>query len=111
MIGLILARLEGRVKKMCIRDRLWIVCSVSALAAGLNPNGFHIVPVLLNYHRSVLTSNLLEWGPPSLWPPTAFSLLLVAAAVTLLWAHRGVRVVDWLLFLAFAVAALSLIHI
>jgi hypothetical protein len=83
------------------------VCSVSALAAGLNPNGFHIVPVLLNYHRSVLTSNLLEWGPPSLWPPTAFSLLLVAAAVTLLWAHRGVRVVDWLLFLAFAVAALS----
>jgi hypothetical protein len=101
----IFLRLRGRPQPG--DARLWIVCSVSALAAGLNPNGFHIVPVLLNYHRSVLTSNLLEWGPPSLWPPTAFSLLLVAAAVTLLWAHRGVRVVDWLLFLAFAVAALS----
>ena len=98
-------RLRGRPEARDIQ--LWTVCAISALVAGLNPNGFRAVAVLLNYRQSYLTQNLLEWGPPSLWPPTAFSLLLACAAAVLLWARRKVRVVDWLLFLAFSAAALS----
>jgi hypothetical protein len=98
-------RLRGRPEAGDIR--LWVVCAASVLVSGLNPNGFRIVPVLLNYHNSFLQSNLIEWGPPSLWPPTAFSVLLVGAAAALLWARRRARLADWLLFLAFAAAALS----
>ena len=87
--------------------RLWIAGAVSVLASGANPNGFRIVQILLYYRGSYLTSRLLEWAPPRLWPPGQFSVLLFGAAALLLWARRRVRLVDWLLFLAFAVAALS----
>ena len=77
------------------------------LASGLNPNGFEIFRTLLNYQSSYLTSRLLEWARPSLWPPSAFSVLLAVAAAAMLWARRRVRIADWLIFAAFAAAALT----
>src|ERR1017187_5577668 len=86
---------------------LWISSALSVLASGLNPNGFGIFRTLLDYQSSYLTSRLLEWARPSLWPPSAFSVLLVAAAAVLVWARRRVRIADWLIFAAFALAALA----
>jgi hypothetical protein len=77
------------------------------LASGLNPNGFAIFRTLLNYQGSYLTSRLIEWARPSLWPPSAFSVLLVAAAAVMILARRRVRISDWLIFAAFAAAALA----
>ena len=74
--------------------RLWIAGPLSLLLTALNPNGLRIFGVLTSYRRSVLTSTLLEWQPPVLWPPTVLSGLLVAAAIVLLLAHRRVRAVD-----------------
>jgi hypothetical protein len=86
---------------------LWISSVLSVLASGLNPNGYAVFRTLLDYQSSYLTSRLLEWARPSLWPPSPFSLLLVAAAATLVWARRRVPVADWLIFAAFAAAALA----
>jgi hypothetical protein len=86
---------------------LWLVSGLSVLASGLNPNGFEIFRTLLSYQSSYLTSRLMEWARPSLWPPSAFSVLLLAAAAVLIWARRRVRIADWLIFVAFAAAALS----
>ena len=98
-------RLRGRPQPGDFR--LWTICASTALISLVNPNSFHVVPVLLHYRASPLTASLLEWEPPALWPPTPFSLLLPAAAGVLLWAHRRVRIADWLLFGAFAAAALT----
>ena len=86
---------------------LWVASGLSVLASGLNPNGFEIFRTLLNYQSSYLTSRLLEWARPALWPPSAFSVLLAAAAAVMLWARRRVRIADWLIFAAFAAAALT----
>jgi hypothetical protein len=99
--------LKWRKKPLPDARRLWIAGAVSVLVSGVNPNGFRILQILLYYRNSYLTSRLLEWASPRLWPPREFTLLLFGAAALLLWARRGVRLVDWLLFLAFAVAALS----
>ena len=87
--------------------QLWIAGPLGVLLTAVNPNGMHILQVLPSYRRSVLTSTLLEWQPPVLWPPTLLTGLLLATAIVLLLARRRVRVVDWLLFLAFAGAALT----
>jgi hypothetical protein len=86
---------------------LWITSGLSILASGLNPNAFEIFRTLLHYQSSYMTSRLLEWARPSLWPPSAFSVLLAVAAAVMLWARRRVRVADWLIFAAFAAAALT----
>jgi len=91
-----------------IRERrLWIPGAAAGLASGLNPNGFHVVQVLLAYRGSTMQSKLLEWAPPDLWPPSAFSVLLAACAAVLLWARTKVRVSDWLLFAAFTAMAVT----
>jgi hypothetical protein len=88
------------------RDRrLLLVSAICVLVSGLNPNGFRVLPVLLDYRRSFLQSRLLEWAAPRLWPPEWFEVLLVAAAIAMFWARRRVRLADWLLFAAFAAAA------
>lgn len=86
---------------------LWTVSALSIAVSGANPNGFQIVRTLMDYRASFMTRHLLEWARPQLWPPGAFSILLATAALVLLWARRRVRVVDWLLFTAFASAALT----
>jgi hypothetical protein len=98
-------RLRGRPVAGDVR--LWIVCAVSILLSGVNPNGFQAPAVLLDYRKSPLQSSLLEWKPPMLWPPGPFAVLLAAAAVVLICKFRKVRVSDWLLFLAFAGAGLA----
>jgi len=91
-----------------VRERsLLIPGTVAFLASCLNPNGFRIAQILFFYRSSFMQSKLLEWVPPALWPPTAFSLLLFGAAATMLWGWRRVRLADWLLFAAFAAAALA----
>ncbi len=86
---------------------LWIASALSVLISGLNPNGFHIFRALLDYRQSFLQTRLLEWTRPALWPPSEFSVLLVTGLTALLWARRRARPADWLIFLAFAAAALS----
>jgi hypothetical protein len=54
-----------------------------------------------------LQATLIEWSRADLWgPPYAFDLLLYGAALSLVLAWRRVRISDWLLFAAFAVASL-----
>ena len=87
--------------------QLWLVSAICVLVCGLNPNGFRIFPVLLEYRGSFLQSRLLEWAKPSLWPPQPFSVLLIAAGCVMLWARPKVRIADWLLYALFAAAAVS----
>lgn len=85
---------------------LWIILAACVLASAANPNGYRVLQVLHYFRASFLQSKLLEWQAPILWPLTAFSTLLFAAAGVLLWARNRVRPADWLLFTAFAAAAL-----
>jgi len=86
---------------------LWGASALCVLASALNPNGWAVFRTLLNYRNSYLTSRLVEWARPVLWPPTAFSVLLSVAAAVLLWQRRRVRLADWLIFAAFAAASLA----
>lgn len=86
---------------------LYIWGGAAILISGLNPNGFEIVPVLLAYRSSFLTSKLLEWAAPPLWPPQPFSILLVLAFAAIVYARRTARLSDWLLLAAFTAAALT----
>jgi hypothetical protein len=87
--------------------RLWAVSVLCVVVSAANPNGLGIFRTLLDYQASFMQSKLLEWAPPSLWPPSWFSALLAAGAATFLLAWRTVRPADWLLFLAFAAASLT----
>ena len=89
------------------RTRLWIACALSIAVSGLNPNGYRIPWILASYRKSYLISRLLEWAPPSFWPPRWYSVLLFAAAAAMVWARRRVRPVDWMLFAAFTAAAFT----
>jgi hypothetical protein len=88
--------------------RIWKVSAVAIAISFLNPNGFHVLDTLFRYQKSYLTSTLIEWRSPYLWgPPYSFDILLYAATIVLLLSWRKVRVSDWLLFAAFAAAALQ----
>jgi len=86
---------------------LWIWGGAAIVISGLNPNAYRVVPVLLAYRHSFLTSTLLEWAKPPVWPPQLFSVLLLLAFAALAWARRTGRITDWLLLGAFAVASFS----
>jgi len=88
--------------------RLWIVALLSVAASFLNPNHWRIIEVLQLYRQSALTRALVEWKPPHLFqPPYVFDVLLFGTAVALIVAWRKVRVSDWLLAIAFGIAALT----
>jgi hypothetical protein len=89
------------------RKRVLLFGALAVLASGFNPNGFRIFQVLLYYRRSFLTSTLLEWSRPHLWPPALFEVLLAGAIVALIYARRRSRPVDWLLLAAFAAAGFA----
>ncbi|MGA2155579.1 MAG: hypothetical protein ABSH37_14285, partial [Bryobacteraceae bacterium] len=86
-----------RDKSLPEERALWLWSAAAVLASGINPNGFRAVQVLLLYRSSAMQSYLLEWARPALWPPPLFALLLAAAAGTMVWARRTVRMSDWLL--------------
>jgi hypothetical protein len=78
------------------------------VVSGLNPNGWNIAQILLNYRKSPMTATLLEWqNPAPIGPPYVFQLLFVATAVALVVWRRQATLRDLLLTLAFAVAAWS----
>jgi hypothetical protein len=98
-----------RVREMTAseRRRMWLVTACAIAASGLNPSGFGVVSTLLRYRQSPMTANLIEWHPPYLWgEPYSFDVLLYAAALALIISWRKVWLTDWLLFAAFATAAL-----
>jgi MFS family permease len=89
------------------RRRLWPVAASSIAISGLNPNGFGVLPTLLDYRRSELTASLVEWRPPPLWgPPYGFDVLLYAAVIVLAISWRRVRLPHWAMFISFAAASL-----
>ncbi|MBZ5582559.1 MAG: hypothetical protein LAQ30_10220 [Acidobacteriia bacterium] len=102
------ALLARRRKQRDPHERtLWLLGAAAILVSGCNPNGFRVVEVLSYYRGSFLTSRLLEWSAPKLWPPGVFSALLAGGAAALLFARGRARRVDFLLFAAFAAAGLS----
>ncbi len=88
--------------------KLWRVAAVTVAASLLNPNHVRVLEVLLRYRQSYLTQMLVEWSRPHLWgPPWGFPLLLYTGAAVLALAWRRVKLSDWILFAAFAAAALT----
>jgi hypothetical protein len=88
--------------------QLWLVTACAIAASGINPNGFGVVSTVLAYRRSPMTANLIEWQAPKLWgPPYGFDILLYAALGVLVLSWRKVRPAHWILFAAFAGAALT----
>jgi hypothetical protein len=100
--------LEALARRAPDARRIAIISAVAFAVSGLNPNGFAVIPTILAYRQSALQSSLTEWARPDLWgPPYAFDLLLYGAAATLIASWRRVRLADWMLFAAFAAAALT----
>ncbi len=98
---------EAFVRRAPDARRLVAWSAAAVLASALNPNGYFAVAALLRYRRSALQSSLIEWSRPSLWgSPYAFDLLLYGSAAVLVLGWRKVRLADWILFAAFAGAAL-----
>ena len=91
-----------------LRDRrLWPVFACTIAASLINPNGFAVLKTLAAYRKSPMTASLIEWQRPKLWGrPYGFDLLLFATAGALVISWRRVRIPHWLLFVAFAAAAL-----
>jgi hypothetical protein len=90
------------------RKTLWIVAGAGLLVSAVNPNGWRVFEVLLNYRQSYLTGTLIEWKRPPLWgPPYTFNTLLYLTAGVLLLNAKKVRLPHALLFVAFGAAALT----
>ena len=88
--------------------RLVLVTAAVFLASGLNPNGFGVIPTMLRYRQSYMTSTIIEWRHADLWgDPYGYNILLYLSVPVLAMAWRRVRIVDWLLFAFFAWASLT----
>jgi hypothetical protein len=105
----------------------WVVCGAYAVPALLrrrwrvlpaaggavllslaNPNGIAVLGTILRYRQSAMQSSLMEWTRADLWgPPWPFIAMLYGSAVILALSWKRVRLSDWLLFAAFAAAAIS----
>lgn len=98
---------DALVRDRAAAKRFLLAAAAAVLVSGANPNGFRVIETLLAYRQSAMQASLVEWTRPYLWgPPYAFDVLLYAAAACLLLAWRRVRLAHWLLFAAFAAAAL-----
>jgi hypothetical protein len=87
--------------------RLWLATACAILVSGVNPNGFGVIETLLDYRRSPMTRDLIEWHRPSLWgAPYGFDILLYLAALALALGRKRVQPAQWILFAAFATASL-----
>lgn len=99
---------DALVRRLPDTRRVLLAGAASVLVSGLNPNGFAAIPTVLRYRQSVMQASLIEWTRADLWgSPYVFDLLLYAAALVLLLAWRRVRPAHWILFAAFAAAALT----
>ena len=86
--------------------RLYAFSAAGVVVSGVNPNGFRVFTTLLAYRESYMQSLLAEWRHTPLWPPSPFVMVTAIAAFFLIRAGRRARLVDWLLFGAFAIAGL-----
>ena len=102
--------LRWRGKPQPDERRLWLVSAMAIVASGLNPNGFRVVQVLLEYRNSPMQSQLFEWQHPRFWEPSWYTFVLWVGLITLIVARSKVRPVDWLLFLLFAAASLQAVR-
>lgn len=88
--------------------RALAVSTATFVISAFNPNGLAAIPAILRYRHSPLQSSLIEWTRADLWgPPYAFDLLLYASALVLLLSWKRVRPAHWLLYAAFAAAAVT----
>lgn len=99
---------DALLRRLPDARRALVVSAAAFGVSALNPNGLAAIPTILRYRHSPLQSSLIEWTRADLWgPPYAFDLLLYASALVLLLARGRVRPAHWLLFVAFASAALT----
>jgi hypothetical protein len=99
---------EALLRRQSDVRRLLLVGGAAVLASGVNPNGFAIIPTILRYQRSAMTSANLEWRHADLWgDPYGYDLLLFACVPILIFARKRVRLADWILFAFFAYASLT----
>src|SRR5206468_2443371 len=99
---------DALLRRAADAKRILLAGGVTVLISGANPNGFAVLPTLLEYRHSALQSTLIEWSPADLFgPPWPFVILLYGGALALLFAWKRVRPVDWILFAAFAAAAVA----
>ena len=99
---------ESLLRRAPDTRRVLLMSGLAVVLSGLNPNGYAALATVLRYRQSPLQATLIEWSRADLWgPPYAFDLLLYGAALVLLLSWKRVRPADWILFAAFAVAALT----
>ncbi len=99
---------EALVRRAPDARRLLMVAVAVVLASGLNPNGFGVIPTMLRYRQSYLTSTIIEWRHADLWgDPYGYNILLYLSLPVLAIAWRRVRIADWLLFAFFTWASLT----
>ncbi|HEX3879514.1 MAG TPA: hypothetical protein VHW24_21170 [Bryobacteraceae bacterium] len=107
-LNTLIARARGAATP---NHRTLLICSAAAvLISGLNPNGFHIIQILLDYRNSPLQTSITEWQRPKYWELSTFTVILYGSLAALLWARGRARISDWLLYLLFAIAALSAVR-
>jgi hypothetical protein len=99
---------EAVLRKAPHERRLVLVTAAVFLVSGLNPNGFGIIPTMLRYRQSYMTSTIIEWRHADLWgDPYGYDILLYLSVPVLAIAWRRVKISDWLLFAFFAWASLT----
>ena len=99
---------DAGLRRLPDARRVLAVSAATVAISVLNPNGLAAIPTILRYRHSPLQASLIEWTPADFWgPPYAFDLLLYGAALVMLLAWRRVRPAHWILFGAFAAAAVA----
>jgi hypothetical protein len=101
---------EALIRRVPDLRRVLIVSGLAVLLSGLNPNWFAAVTTVLRYRQSPLQATLIEWRgafDSTVQSPTAFYVLLFGGGLMLLVSWKRARIADWILFAAFAAAAIT----